>query len=133
MQTKVFEPIDVETEQFAKIIIDCAFKVYVALGPGLLESIYETCLCHELTKQKINFKRQCSLPVVYDNIKLDEGLRIDILVEDKIIVELKAVEAMNPVFQSQLITYLKLTKKRLGLLINFNIPNFKKGIKRIIL
>ncbi|MBI2428476.1 MAG: GxxExxY protein [Ignavibacteriales bacterium] len=133
MESKAFEPIDERTEQLAKIVIDCAFKVFIILGPGLLESVYETCLCHELAKRGINFKRQVSIPIVYDNIKLDEGLRIDILVEDTLVVELKAVEAMNPVFQSQLITYLKLTKKRLGLLINFNVPNFKKGVKRIIL
>lgn len=133
MDNRDFEPIDERTEQLAKIVIDCAFKGYVTLGPGLLESVYETCLCHDLEKKGIRYKRQVTIPIVYDDIKLDEGLRIDILVEERLIVELKAVEIMNPVFQSQLITYLKLTKKRLGLLINFNVPNFKKGVKRIML
>lgn len=132
MGNRDFEPIDERTERLAKIVIDCAFKVYVTLGPGLLESVYETCLCHEFAKRGIHFKRQVTIPIIYDGIKLDEGFRIDILVEETLIIELKAVEVMNPVFQSQLITYLKLTKKRLGLLINFNVPNFKKGVKRII-
>jgi GxxExxY protein len=95
--------------------------------------VYETCLCHELSKREIKFQRQVSIPIVYDNLTIDNALRIDILVEDRLIIELKAVEEMNPVFQSQLITYLKLTRERLGLLINFNVPNVKKGIKRIVL
>jgi len=114
-------------------IIDCAFKVYTTLGPGLLESVYETCLCHELSKRGIEFVRQFCIPIVYDGIKLSEGLRIDLLIEDRIVVELKAVEEMIPVFQTQLLTYLKLTNKRIGLLINFNVPNFKGAVKRIIL
>ncbi len=99
----------------------------------MLEKIYETCFCHELTKRKINFKRQFEIPIIYDGIKFDEGLRIDVIVEDMIICELKAVDEMNPVWEAQLLSYLKFTKLRLGFLINFNVPIIKKGIKRFIL
>ncbi|MDD8019028.1 MAG: GxxExxY protein [Bacteroidota bacterium] len=133
MTLEDFDPIDSETEQLATLTVHSAFKVHSILGPGLLESVYETCLCHELKKQGVTFQRQVSIPIMYDGIKLNDGLKIDILVGDRLIVELKAVEEMNPVFQAQLLTYLKLTKKRLGLLINFNVPIIKKGIKRIIL
>lgn len=120
-------------EKLAKTIVDCAFTVHKNLGPGLLEKIYETCFCHELTKRKINFKRQFETPIIYDGIKIDEGLRIYVIVEDMIICELKAVDEMNPVWEAQLLSYLKLTKLRLGFLINFNVPIIKKGIKRFIL
>lgn len=133
MNDKIFEPIDEETEKLVANIIDCAFKVYIGLGPGLLESVYETCLCHELSKRGIAFKRQYSVPIQYDGVILSDGLRIDLLVEQKIVVELKSVEEMIPVFQTQIITYLKLTQKRIGLLINFNVHNFKGAVKRIIL
>lgn len=115
------------------IIVDAAFAVHKALGPGLLESVYEVCLCHELKKRGIPFHSQVALPVVYDNVRLDAGLRLDLLVADSVIVELKAVEKHNPLFEAQLLTYMKLTGKRLGLLINFNVPLIKDGIKRIVL
>src|SRR5439155_23054915 len=102
-----------------------------ALGPGLLESVYELCLVHELTKRGLKVERQVSLPVVYDSIRLDAGLRLDIVVEDSVVVELKAVESMLPVHTAQLLTYLKLTGHRLGLLINFNVPLIKDGIHRL--
>lgn len=133
MNERHFEPIDEETEKLVTIIIDCAFKVYTELGPGLLESVYESCLCHELNKRGIKFERQFHVPIIYDGILLSEGLRIDLLVDEKVIVELKAVDEMMHVFQAQLITYLKLTKNRIGLLINFNVPNFKGAVKRIVL
>ncbi|MCX6984628.1 MAG: GxxExxY protein [Lentisphaerae bacterium] len=127
------KPIDKESDEIASQIVDSAFKVHKALGPGLLESVYEVCLYHELQKRGLKVKRQVNVPVVYDNIKFDAGFRLDLLVEDKVIVEIKAVDDMNPVFEAQILTYLKLTGIRLGLLINFNTPLIKKGIKRIIL
>ncbi|MFZ4619814.1 MAG: GxxExxY protein [Bacteroidota bacterium] len=128
-----FEPIDEATEQLITAIIDSSFRVYTTLGPGLLESVYETCLCQELSERKIQCDRQVRVPIIYNGVELQEYLRIDILVAQKIIVEIKAVEDILPVFQSQLITYLKLTKNRIGLLINFNVPTFKGAVKRIIL
>lgn len=114
-------------------IIGCAFKVHTQLGPGLLESTYEICLAHELAKANLTVDRQVPLPVVYDNIKLDAGYRIDLLVEDKVIIELKSVELIIPIHQAQLLTYLKLSGKQLGLLINFNVQDMKTGIKRMVL
>jgi len=103
------------------------------LGPGLLEKVYEVCFCHELSKRGLKYRRQVDIPIVYDGITFNEGLRLDILVEELIICELKAVDEMNPVWEAQLLSHLKLTGKRLGFLINFNVPVIKKGIKRIIL
>ncbi|HEY4952867.1 MAG TPA: GxxExxY protein [Verrucomicrobiae bacterium] len=122
-----------ETDEIARQIVDGAFKVHSALGPGLLESVYEICLAHELTKRGLKFQTQVAFPIIYDNVRLDAGLRIDLLVEEKLIVEIKAVEIMQPVFEAQLLTYLKLTKMRLGLLINFNVSKIKDGIRRIVL
>jgi GxxExxY protein len=130
---KVFEPVAPEIEALAKAVVDCAYRVHVNLGPGLLESVYETCLSYELKKQGIAIRNQVSIPIVYDNVRLDADLRIDLLVGEQLIVEIKAVAQMNDVFKSQLITYLKLTGLRLGLLINFNVPLIKNGIQRIIL
>lgn len=113
--------------------MDAAFKVHRALGPGLLESVYEICLCHELAKQNVPFEKQVSLPVIYEGIRLDAGLRLDLLVAGQVIVELKVVEKMIPLYDAQLLTYLKLSGKRLGLLINFNSPVLKDGLKRLIL
>lgn len=127
------EPIPERTEWVATQLVDAAYKVHKALGPGLLESVYEACLCHELTKRGIPFRRQLELPVVYDGIRLDAGLRLDLLVDECVIVELKAVEKHNSLFEAQLLTYLKLTGHRLGLLINFNVELIKNGIQRIVL
>ena len=126
-------PIPDELNVITQRIIDGAFKVHKALGPGLLESVYEICLCHELQKSGLKVKRQVNVPVVYDNIRFDAGFRLDLLVEEKVIVEIKAVDDMNPVFDAQILTYLKLTNIRVGLLINFNSPVIKKGIKRLVL
>ena len=98
-----------------------------------MESVYEACLCHELKKRGIPFRKQVSLPIVYDGLRLESGLRLDLLADDSVVVELKAVEQMLPVFEAQLLSYLKLTNLRLGLLINFNVPLIKQGIKRIII
>jgi len=114
------------------IILDCSIEVHKNLGPGLLESVYEVCLCKELSLRGIKFQRQLLLPVNYKGEKLDADYRIDILVEDVIIVELKSVEQMNPVYEAQLLTYLKLADKKLGLLINFNVPRLIDGFKRML-
>jgi GxxExxY protein len=128
-----FEKTSEKEEVIATEIVDAAYTVHKALGPGLLEKIYEVCFCHELTKRNLSYQRQVDIPVEYDGIKFDEGLRLDVLVEDIIICEIKAVDKMNPVWEAQLLSYLKLTGKRIGFLINFNIPIIKNGIKRIIL
>ena len=128
-----FKKLTEKEELIAKRIVDAAFKVHKALGPGLLEKVYEACFCHELTKAGISFKKQADIPFRYDGIKFNEGLRPDVLVENLVICELKAVEEMNPVYMAQVLSYLKLAEKRLGFLINFNVPTIKSGIKRIIL
>jgi GxxExxY protein len=126
------EPISEEVERIAHEIIQCAFRVHKTLGPGLLESVYEACLCHELTKANLSFVRQAALPIVYDDLVLETGLRIDLLVESCVVVELKACEQSTPLHEAQLITYLKLSNNRLGLLINFNVRLLKEGLKRIV-
>jgi len=120
-------------EQVARAIVDAAYAVHSALGPGLLENIYEVCFCHELSKRGLSYRRQVVVPITYEGITFDEGFRVDVLVEDMVICELKAVEVMHPVFMAQLLTYLKLTGRRLGFLINFNVPIIKQGIKRVVL
>jgi GxxExxY protein len=120
-------------EQIASKVVDAAFHVHKNLGPGLLEKIYETCFCHELKKRELEFKRQVTIPIKYDNLVFDEGLRLDVLVEELIICELKAVDQVNPVWEAQILSHLKLTGKHLGFLINFNVPIFKNGIKRFVL
>lgn len=116
--------------KLSKIILDSSIEVHRNLGPGLLESVYEVCLCKELKLRDINLQRQVSLPVEYKNEKLDADFRIDMLVENEIIIELKAVEFLLPVHEAQLLTYLKLADKRLGFLINFNVPKLVDGFKR---
>ena len=114
-------------------IIGCAYKVHKELGPGLLESTYEICMEHELRKANLKVKSQCALPIVYDTIKLEAGYRVDLLVEDCIIHELKAVNEITPTHKAQLMTYLKLSKLKLALLLNFNVKNMQNGINRIIM
>lgn len=114
-------------------IIGAAYKVHSTLGPGLLESAYEACLAYEIRKLNYNVEVQKPLPVVYEEVKLDAGYRIDLLVEKSVIVELKAVEAINDIHIAQILTYLKLSKIKIGLLINFNVKDLKQGIKRFIL
>ncbi len=127
------EPVSNREDQLGKAIVNSAYTVHRALGPGLLEHVYEVCFCHELGKHGLSFQQQVAVPIVYDGIRFEEALRLDILVEDLVICELKAVDTMNPVYQAQLLTYLKLTNKRLGCLINFNVPLIKQGIKRLVL
>ncbi len=116
----------------SRAVITAAMKVHTKLGPGLLESAYEACLAHELRKSGLECRTQVALPVVYDGIKLDVGYRIDLLVEDVLVVELKSVDAISPVHQAQMISYLKLSNRSLGLLINFNVSHLKDGIKRFV-
>lgn len=113
-------------------IIGCAIKVHRVLGPGLLESAYEVCLMHELTKAGLQAERQVKVPIVYEGLQLDADYFIDILVEDTVVLELKSVEHLLPIHEAQLITYLKLANKKLGLLMNFNVTLLKNGIKRRI-
>ncbi|HJS01675.1 MAG TPA: GxxExxY protein [Flavobacterium sp.] len=120
------------TEAIAKIIVNAAFRVHKELGPGLLERVYEVCLAHEISKAGLDVKRQIDIPIFYDGIEFSEGLRLDLLVEDCIIIEIKAVEKINPVWEAQIISHLKLLHKDLGFLINFNVPLIKNGIKRFI-
>jgi len=118
--------------EVAKIIVDCAYKVHTTLGPGLLESVYEAALAYELEKRSLEVERQKPLPVVYENIHLEEGFRADLVVSGLVIVELKSVEEVAPVHKKQLLTYLRLADKRLGLLINFGAAKIKNGISRIV-
>lgn len=118
--------------ELSKIVFDCALKVHQSLGLGLLESAYEECLFYELKKTGLVVEKQKALPLVYEEVRLDVGYRIDIIVENKLILEIKSVEALNDVHFAQLLTYLKLTDCKLGLLINFNVTLIKNGIKRIV-
>jgi GxxExxY protein len=121
-----------EIDLLSKKIIGAAIEVHKVLGPGLLESVYEECLCHELNLNKIGYERQFILPVVYKDIKLDGGYRLDIVVEKSILLELKSVEIILPIHEAQLLTYLKLSGIKLGMLLNFNVPYMKDGIKRMV-
>ncbi len=118
--------------ELSKIIVNCCFQVHVNLGPGLFESVYEEALAFELVKQNIIIKKQQGIPVIYEGVKLDLGFRADLIVQDKVIIEIKSVEAIAPVHQKQLMTYLKLTGIKLGLLINFNVALIKDGIQRVV-
>jgi GxxExxY protein len=120
-------------EDITKVIIGCAIDVHKELGPGLLESAYEECLYYELQKAGLKVEKQKAIPVIYKEIKLDCGYRADLIIEDKIVIELKTVDEFNPVHEAQILTYLKFAEKKLGLLINFNVLRLKDGIKRYIL
>ena len=122
-----------ETNRITEAIVDAAYAVHKNMGPGLLESIYEACLVRELTKRNLAFERQKQVTVLYDGEPLDEKLRIDLMVEGKVVVELKAVESLLPIHEAQVLTYLKLTGCEIGLLINFNVRWFKEGVQRIVL
>jgi len=128
-----FNALTEREESIAQQIVDSAYTVHRKLGPGLLEKVYEVCFCHELSKRGLRFQRQVDIPIIYDGIVFNEGLRLDVLVEDEVICELKAVDEMNLLWEAQILSHLKLTGKRLGFLINFNIPLIKDGIKRFIL
>jgi GxxExxY protein len=130
----VFDHRDTETQRLNQItekVIGCGIEVHRALGPGLLESAYEHCLCYELSQAGLEFQRQVDLPVVYKSVKLDCGYRMDVVVENTLVLEIKAVERLVPVHEAQLLSYLKLAKKPIGLLLNFHAAVLKNGIKRI--
>ena len=133
MSLQELEPIPEAANDAAAVVVDAALAVHSALGPGLLESVHEVCLEHELKKRNRHVQRQVSLPVVYDGVRLDAGLRLDLVVDTCLIVEIKAVEQLLPVHKAQVLTYLKLTGRRLGLLINFNTQLIRYGIKRVAL
>ena len=120
-------------EDLSKKIIGAAIEVHKRLGPGMLESAYEECLCYELKLKNLNFERQVSVPIIYKEIKLECGYRMDVLVENKIVLELKSIECFNPVHEAQILTYMRFAEKRLGLLINFNVTKLIDGLKRYIL
>ncbi|WGF91306.1 GxxExxY protein [Aequorivita marisscotiae] len=118
--------------QIAAIVVDCCYHIHIDLGPGLLESVYEEVLFHELKSKGLNIEKQKPLPVVWKDLKLNLGFRTDLIIENKVIIEIKSVEEIHPVHPKQLLTYLKLTGLKLGLLINFNSPLIKSGIIRIV-
>ncbi len=118
--------------EIAKQIVDVAFKIHTTFGPGLLESVYETIMAYELQKRGLRVQRQQAIPVFYEDVRMDLGFRADLIVEGKVVVEIKSVEAIAPVHKKQLLTYLRLTDKRLGLLINFNVELIKNGISRVV-
>jgi GxxExxY protein len=122
---------EAQRDSLSEAVIGAAIEVHRALGPGLLESAYEECLCYELSAKEVGFRRQVELPVNYKDVKLDCGYRMDIVVSHTLVVELKTVEKLLPVHQAQLLTYLKLSGLHTGLLINFNVPVLKQGIKRM--
>jgi GxxExxY protein len=126
------ESLTMTENDLAKRIVNAAYRIHTTLGPGLLESVYETTLTHELQKLGIKVLRQQALPVVYETIRMDIGFRADLIVGDKVIVEIKSVEAISPVHRKQLLTYLRLTNKRLGLLINFNVEFIRDGVTRVV-
>ena len=130
---KIFQPLTAREKWLGDQIVSIAIMIHKLLGPGLLESVYEKCFCYELSRRGIPFKRQQAVPIVFNGIVIDEGLRIDLIVDDLIIVELKAQENPHLVWEAQLLSYLKLTGKRLGYIINFHVPLMKNGIKRMIL
>jgi GxxExxY protein len=120
-------------EYLGKQVVDIAYQLHKHLGPGLLEKVYEACFCYELTKRQISFVTQKRVSIKYDNLEFEEGLRLDILVDDLIIIELKAQENYHPVWEAQLLSYLRLSDKKLGFIINFTVPLIKDGIKRMVL
>ena len=118
--------------EIATAVVDAAYKIHTTLGPGLLESVYEATLEYELKKRGLHVRQQVALPVYYEEVKLNVGFRIDLLVNDKVIIEIKSVEALSPIHRKQLETYLRLTDLRLGLLINFNVELIKHGLQRVV-
>ena len=122
-----------EINEITRLIIDAAYKVHTALGPGLLESSYQACLAYEIRKRGLHVETEVSLPLVYEEIRLECGYRIDLLVEKQVIVELKVVEALHDVHLAQILTYLKFSNNKVGLLFNFNVKSLKEGIRRVVL
>lgn len=120
-------------EAVGRAVVDAGLAVHRALGPGLLESAYEHCLAYELNSRGLSLRRQAALPIVYADTELDAGYRLDLLVEESVIIEIKAVEALTRLHEAQVLTYLKLSKRRLGFLMNFNVMMFKTGLRRLVL
>jgi GxxExxY protein len=129
----MYKEISTEEDRIGKAVVDAAFKVHKELGPGLLEKVYEVCFCHVLTQNGFIVKRQIDVPIVFQDLIFEEGLRLDVMINNLVICELKALENVNLVWEAQLLSHLKLTNKRLGYLINFNVPLIKSGIKRMVL
>jgi GxxExxY protein len=129
---KTYEPISEEEERIGKVVVNAAYKVHKELGPGLLEKVYEVCMTHVLTEAGFIVRRQVYVPITFDGLLLENALRLDLLVNDLVICELKAFETVNPVWTAQIISHLRLSNRRLGYLINFNVALIKDGIKRII-
>lgn len=130
---RVFQPIPADVERIGKVVLNAAYKVHTTLGPGLLESVYQTSMKHVIEKNGVAVKTEVKLPILFEGTKLDSGLQLDMLVEKCVIVELKSVERMSLLYEKQVMTYLRLSHLRLGFLINFNVPYLKDGIKRIVL
>ncbi len=130
---KIFQPVPLEIERVGRTVLDAAYKVHTVLGPGLLESVYETAMVHVLRKNGAFVETQVILPIMFEDEQIESGLRLDLRIEKCVLAELKAVEKMNPVFEAQLMTYLRLSGLRLGFLINFNVPHLKDGIKRMVI
>jgi GxxExxY protein len=128
----MFKPLTERENWLAAQVVDIAVCIHKALGPGLLESIYEKCFCYELTKRNIPYEKQKTVRLKYDELIFDEGLRIDILIDKRVVIELKAQEYYHPVWEAQVLSYLKLSNNRLGFILNFNVPMMKEGIKRMV-
>jgi GxxExxY protein len=128
----IFEPLTAREESIGTVVVEAAYTVHQTLGPGLLESIYEPCFCHELSKHGLVFQQQLKVPIVYDGLAFTDAFRLDVLIENLVICELKSAESMHRLYVAQLLTYLKLTGNRLGYVVNFNVPLIKQGIKRVV-
>jgi len=132
-QQTVFLPVPADVERIGKVVLNAAYKVHTTLGPGLLESVYQTAMKHVIEKNGVLVKTDVKLPIIFEGTKLDSGLQLDMLVDKAVIVELKSVERMNMLYEKQVVTYLRLSHLRLGFLINFNVPYLKDGIKRLVI
>jgi len=132
-QLKIESQLSSEEEEVGRAVVHAAFYVHKTLGPGLLERVYEVCFCHVLSRNGFHVQRQIDIPITFEDKTFDEGLRLDVMVNDLVVCELKALENVHPVWQAQLLSHMKLTEKNLGYLINFNVPLFKDGIRRMIL
>jgi GxxExxY protein len=129
----MYKEVSEEEDRIGREVVNAAYLVHKELGPGLLEKVYEVCFCHVLFQKGFEVKRQIDIPIVFDGLYFEEGLRLDVMVNNLVICELKALENVNPVWEAQLLSHLKLTGKRLGYLINFNVPLIKNGIKRMVI
>ncbi len=129
---KSFQPVPTEVERVGKVVLDAAYAVHTELGPGLLESVYQVAMKHVIESNGVPVEKEVKLPILFRGVKLESGLRLDMVVDNCVIAELKSVEKMNPVYEAQLLTYLRLSNIRLGFLINFYVPRLKDGIKRMV-